>query len=108
MELVGYATRSRATQKMKGLPLGEALITMQYPNLAYLQYAYDTRRRFVAGDPGLFKMQRRSRQFARNSACAASHQSPRGHVRVVEPAGTSRKVKRRGGYRTQLDEPAPR
>jgi hypothetical protein len=32
---------------------------LQYPDLTYLQYAYDCRRRFVAGRPGVFKLLRR-------------------------------------------------
>jgi hypothetical protein len=32
---------------------------LQYPDLAHLQYAYDCRRRFVAGHPGVFKLLRR-------------------------------------------------
>ncbi|CAD6563195.1 hypothetical protein LMG24235_08437 [Paraburkholderia sabiae] len=31
----------------------------QYPDLTCLQHAYDCRRRFVAGDPGIFKLLRR-------------------------------------------------
>jgi hypothetical protein len=32
---------------------------VRYPGLTYSQYAYDRRRQFVAGDPGIFKPQRR-------------------------------------------------
>jgi hypothetical protein len=32
---------------------------VRYPDLTYSQYAYDRRRQFVAGDPGIFKPQRR-------------------------------------------------
>jgi len=32
---------------------------LQYPDLTHLQCAYDIRRRFVAGRPGIFKLLRR-------------------------------------------------
>ncbi len=32
---------------------------VRYPDLTYSKYAYDRRRRLVAGEPGIFKPQRR-------------------------------------------------